>query len=433
MSVNRTVTLSATGTASTGATVTRLDFMVDGAVVGTAMTSPFSVKWDSTTVADGSHSVTVKLTDSAGMTATSAAVMVTVTNKPTFNVTLSAAQIFPAVTSAATGTAQIMANLGSGATSGAVTLTGVTATSVSLLEGFAGAMGTSLITLNHNAVNINEWDVPAGALLTADQITALLQGKTYLLVKSAANPNGELRGQIIPPNITVVWTNLTGAQEVPPVTIAATGVAATTVDSIANTVSVHINSTGVNDATGAELDTGASGMVGTKLVALTKDTVNMGHWWVELAPVMAMDLTNFTGSKWYVNVLTPAFPAGAIRGQIMTTTTTTPPTNNAATFTQVQTMLLTPHCTGCHNGNGTVLPGSMNLTAGNAYAALVGVTSVEQPTMKRVAPNDANNSYIVHKLQGTGITGTIMPPAGGLDPALITLMQGWINAGALNN
>src|SRR6202022_1379302 len=107
-------------------------------------------------------------------------------------------------------------------------------------------------TLAQSASNAGEWNVPSGALLTADQVTALLQGGLYIAALSAANPAGEIRGQILPANITVVWANLSGSEEVPAVTTAATGNAATTVDSTANVVSIHINTTGALDANGAE-------------------------------------------------------------------------------------------------------------------------------------------------------------------------------------
>ncbi|HEY6925616.1 MAG TPA: CHRD domain-containing protein, partial [Steroidobacteraceae bacterium] len=209
--VNRTVSLTAMATAGTGVMVSRVDFMVDGAVIGSAMMSPYSVKWDTSTVADGSHSLTAKVTDSAGKTATSAMVSVSVLNKPTFTVTLSPAQIYPTPTSTASGTATVTVNLVTGAVSGKVMLTGVTATAVNLYEGFAGMAGAGVVMLTQNTMTAGEWDLSATAMLTADQVTALLQGGFYLQALSAANPGGEIRGQIIPANISVVWTLLAGA------------------------------------------------------------------------------------------------------------------------------------------------------------------------------------------------------------------------------
>ncbi len=429
--VNRTVSLMATPAASTGATISRVDFLVDGTVVGTATMSPYSVKWDSSTVMDGTHSVTAKVTDSAGSMATSAAASVAVLNKPTFTVALSAAQIFPLPTSSATAAATLTFNLVSGASSGKVLLTGVTATGVALYEGFAGATGTKVVSLTQNAMTAAEWDVPAAAMLTADQITALLQGGFYVAVSSAANPNGEIRGQITPPNISVGWAALSGAQETPAVTIAAAGVAAATVDTVANTVSVYVNSTGVNDATAAELDTQMQGAAATKLVALTKNPVNMGSWSVMSSPITAADVTNFSKGLWYVNVITPAYANGAIRGQVMPPAMTMP----AVTLTQLQTQIFTPKCSGCHNGVGTVPPGALNLTAGGSYKALVNVATGEQPTLKYVVPGDPTNSYLMQKLLGTpSISGVRMPEGGPyLDAATTAMVAAWITAGAPNN
>jgi hypothetical protein len=429
--VNRTVTLNASASAAGTASVTRVDFLIDGTIVGTATASPFTVSWDSTSVTDGNHTLTGTVTDSQSHTATSTAVTIAVKNNPLFNVTMASAQISPAPNSTATGTANLTVKLASGATGGKVTLSGVTATAVTINEAFAGALGAGVITLAANAGTAGEWDVPAGALLTADQMTALLQGKLYVIATSAANPAGEIRGQITPDNVTVVFSGLAGSQEAPPLAGTASGVAATTVDSGANTVTVHVNSTGVDDATTAEVDTAAAGATGPKLLALTKDSVNMGHWSTELATVTVSDVANFSANKLYVNVKTPAAPNGAIRGQI-TAASTPPPA--APTLTQLKSSAFSV-CGGCHTGGGTSLPASMDLTPAHIYTSIVGVASVEQPTLKRVKPGDPDNSYVVLKLQGTaGISGARMPFGGPyLDPATIDQVRAWVSAGAQNN
>jgi hypothetical protein len=429
--VNRTVSLTATPMAGTGTTITRVDFLVDGTVIGTATMSPYSVKWDTTTSTDGTHSLTAKVTDSGGATATSTAVSVAVLNKPSFSVTLSAAQIYPVPTSNATATATVMVNLASGAATGKVMFTGLTPTGVMVAEGFAGATGTSVLTLTQNLTNTAEWDIAPMAMLTADQVTALLEGGLYLVANSTAYPTGEIRGQIVPGNITVVWTPLSGAQETPAVTTTATGIAATTVDTVANTVSVFVNTTGATDATGAELDTKMQGAAATKLVALTKGAVNMGSWSAMLSPITAMDVSNFSKGLWFVNVLTPANPNGAIGGQVVPPMTTTA----AVTLTQLQTQVFTPKCSSCHNGVGTVPPGALNLTAGGTYKALVNVATAEQPNLKFVVPGDPANSYLMQKLLGSaGISGVRMPEGGPyLDAATTAQVAAWISAGAPNN
>ncbi len=71
------VALSATATAATGLTVARVQFKVDNVNVGAAgTTSPYAITLDATTLGSGTHSITAVVTDSAGNTATSAAVNV---------------------------------------------------------------------------------------------------------------------------------------------------------------------------------------------------------------------------------------------------------------------------------------------------------------------------------------------------------------------
>ncbi len=63
--------------------VTSVAFIVDDATIGTDTdgTDGWSLDWDTTVVGDGSHTVSAKATDTAGMTATSSPVTVTVQNE----------------------------------------------------------------------------------------------------------------------------------------------------------------------------------------------------------------------------------------------------------------------------------------------------------------------------------------------------------------
>jgi hypothetical protein len=88
---------------------------------------------------------------------------------------------------------------------------------------------------------------------------------------------------------------------------------------------------------------------------------------------------------------------------------------------------------GCH-GNGS---GGLTLTTSSTanYVNLVGVTSPYSGEVY-VIQNDANNSYLVKKLenrQGNG-NGNQMPPSGSsLDNIDLPNIKNWINTGALNN
>ena len=76
-----TGTISVTASASDNVGVAGVQFLVDGAPIGTEDTSsPYAASWDTTTAANGSHSLTAVARDAAGNRATSATVAVTVSN-----------------------------------------------------------------------------------------------------------------------------------------------------------------------------------------------------------------------------------------------------------------------------------------------------------------------------------------------------------------
>jgi hypothetical protein len=100
-----------------------------------------------------------------------------------------------------------------------------------------------------------------------------------------------------------------------------------------------------------------------------------------------------------------------------------------ASFRSIQSHVFTPACTGCHAG--ATAPRGLRLDAGNSYAMLVNVNSGGVPSLKRVAPGDATNSYLIHKLEGHQAVGARMPLGGPyLDAQTINLIRQWINNGA---
>jgi uncharacterized protein (TIGR03118 family) len=112
--------------------------------------------------------------------------------------------------------------------------------------------------------------------------------------------------------------------------------------------------------------------------------------------------------------------------------------NAAVTLTQIQQTVLTPRCSGCHDGSQPVngsLPGAMDLRSGHSFASLANVASLEQPTLMRVKPGDPESSYLIHKLEGSpGISGARMPLGGPfLDEATLDDIKSWIAGGARND
>jgi Ca2+-binding RTX toxin-like protein len=86
-------------------------------------------------------------------------------------------------------------------------------------------------------------------------------------------------------------------------------------------------------------------------------------------------------------------------------------------------------CIGCHVG--ATAPHGLRLDADNSYSRLVNVASQEVPQLMRVEPGDPDNSYLVHKIEGTADVGGRMPlNQTPLTQAQITLIRRWISEGA---
>lgn len=90
------------------------------------------------------------------------------------------------------------------------------------------------------------------------------------------------------------------------------------------------------------------------------------------------------------------------------------------------------HCISCHSGS--TPPQGQNLSDSLAYLNIVDVASHQQPAIKRIAPGDTTNSYLIMKIQGSpGISGLRMPRNGPpyLTTAQIDSIRSWVFNGAL--
>jgi hypothetical protein len=86
---------------------------------------------------------------------------------------------------------------------------------------------------------------------------------------------------------------------------------------------------------------------------------------------------------------------------------------------------------GCHN---SAAEAGLNLSQGVAYSNLVNVDSTQVPNKKRVLPNDAQNSYLVEKIEGRQSVGSRMPlNRSTLNSTQIQNIRNWINQGAQDN
>ena len=107
-------------------------------------------------------------------------------------VSLSGANEVPPVTTSASGGGTIMIG-DEGSVAGGVSTTGVAGTAAHIHEGAAGKNGPVIVPLVKEG---DTYKVPAGAKLTEAQMASFKAGNLYINVHSAANPGGEIRGQL---------------------------------------------------------------------------------------------------------------------------------------------------------------------------------------------------------------------------------------------
>lgn len=233
---------------------------------------------------------------------------------PTFRVDLDGDQEVPAVTTNAFGIAtfnytnvvnQLEVNVMLSGLSGPIT-------GAHLHNAAAGENGPVVEDLtpfvNGNTIQ--------GLVFPDGYLADLRAGNIYLNIHTAANPDGEIRGQLLADNSLVADLWLSGAQEVPSAATAATGFTIVTIAADFSSFAIRFIADGLSgDIGGAHIHTAALGENGPVAIDLTP-ALN-GNSIFGALPNPSPDLVDlFLTGDLYLNVHTAAFPDGEIRGQV---------------------------------------------------------------------------------------------------------------------
>lgn len=254
---------------------------------------------------------------------------------------LDGAQEVPAVVTAATGEGTAVVSPDGSTITYIVTYSGLSgpAAAAHIHTGAAGVSGGVILPLAVSASpmvgTLTAADfTPSGAITTfAEAVAAIQAGNTYFNIHTAANPGGEIRGQIVAKG-DAFFASLAGFQEVPPVATSATGNGWVLVSTDGSTLTYYVEYSGLSGAAAAaHIHTGAVGVAGGVILPLAVSASPM------IGTLTAADFTPsgavttfaeavaaIQAGTTYFNIHTAANPGGEIRGQIAETVGAPAPT-----------------------------------------------------------------------------------------------------------
>jgi len=216
--------------------------------------------------------------------------------------------------------AKIKLNLKTGELRGRIKLNGLDATVAHIHQGYAGENGPVIASFqaatNHHG-NEKADLVLMSTQLNPSQIELLKDGAYYINVHSQAYPNGAVRGQILPKDVTVKVFTLSGSQHSPFVFSDANGTGYVTVNDEDNTLTISVLTQTISDANAVQLHTAAFGENGDAVISLNQDSANPNHWLVDQLPIDQHLVKLVQRSQTYINVQSSVHMNGELRGQVI--------------------------------------------------------------------------------------------------------------------
>ncbi len=159
-----------------------------------------------------------------------------------------------------------------------------------------------LFPLPAGSPKVGVWNYPAA------QEANILNGLLYTNIHTAANPGGEIRGQMTPLVVPV-----DGTQETPSIATPGAAVGLLSINPAANELGYYIRSCGLSAAeTAAHIHGFAPrGSAAGVLTPLPAGANKLGFW-----AYGAANAAGLLGGRTYINIHTAANPGGEVRGQI---------------------------------------------------------------------------------------------------------------------
>ncbi len=241
-------------------------------------------------------------------------------------------------------------------------------------------------------------------------LDSIFRGLIYMNIHTAANPNGEVRGQVFYEGSGIGFdAAIDGAQAVPTNTSTAKGTMYANIRSTLDTLDYAVLVTGIVP-NNAHFHKGAVGVSGGVIVALAPVGASFPNLYAGKVPMTPALIDAFIKDSMYVNIHSAAFPNGEIRGQVASLLRTglvanlcggqeTPAVNTTASgagfmsISRDKSLLLldavtnglSTNATGAHIHRGEkgvagpVILSLASVLSGNATSGIYGVTTV--PTL----------------------------------------------------
>ena len=250
---------------------------------------------------------------------------------PAFGGPLDGAQEVPAIVTGATGEGTLVISADNTTIWYVIDYSGLSGPVVAahIHVGAAGVGGGVILPLTPSASpmvgTLTAADfMSSGAITTfAEALAALKTGGTYFNLHTAANPGGEIRGQIDAKG-DALFATLAGDQEVPAVTTSATGDGWVVINTAGDQITYYVNYSGLSGALAAShIHLGNAGANGGVLFPLTAGPSPMTGVLAasDLTPTgsvtdMAGAVAAIEAGGTYFNLHTASNPGGEVRGQV---------------------------------------------------------------------------------------------------------------------
>lgn len=190
--------------------------------------------------------------------------------------------------------------------------------------GIAGTNGPVIFPLNIPIVpGMRSACFDNNFMLTNNQINQLINRELYINIHTVNNPNGEIRGQLLANACEYFFANLSGDNEVPPITTNGTGRILFELYPRTNTLKATGSVNSLTDVIFAgHIHYEAIGNNGPIVDPLVLDIINAGtgaivHIKDNVFTLTTEQIKLLRSGQYYTDIHTVAYPTGEIRGQIV--------------------------------------------------------------------------------------------------------------------